>query len=172
MEPNHIAFNVTIGDHHLRWQMTGADRTEWQVSGVLMGTRETQTLTVSRLKLNRQWPDTLTGAKFIFHAHWALCTLLMDVIVLYRGHKVHIGIVWHISNDFTSPLIAMHWKSGSPNRRPLRAGAVSQYFLNQAKPNNSLQSVVPGARPWRGLWVMWSLWLAATLHKYYITVWS
>lgn len=28
MEPKHPAFNVTRGDHHLRWQMTGADRTE------------------------------------------------------------------------------------------------------------------------------------------------
>lgn len=122
-----LPFSVTIADHHPRarwhrWQgligLTDRCQVPWHV---LANTdKREKCIDYPAEFLLDDWSDDpilWTGAKLIFHAHWALCTehtFLMDIIVLWRGHLLHVGIAWHISNDFTSQLIAVHRKSGMP----------------------------------------------------------
>lgn len=80
----------------------------------------------------------------------------MDVSVLWRGHLVHMGIAWHISDDFTSQLIAVHRRSGMTLKTWACESCCSFTSLPESYKTKQSPSVsISRCKTVEGLCVMW-----------------
>lgn len=179
MEPSHTAFNVTSIFSHNSWsppmgsltQMTGSDRTDWQVSSILTchGWHRQERVSVSRMKLNQQLSNALKEGRVniscpLGDLHRA-DAFLMDITEAAEctgGLMTYQKWLYKAANCHAYKI-----KTVFENRQLVKGDTVWFHWLNDAKPNQIPSSQLFKVPDHRGLVgnVDWSLWLSATLHE-------